>query len=443
MAANPRAITSREILTTRLVEARRNTDALFEIVRTDSLYERPIPERHRIIFYLGHLEAFDWNLFSEHASTLNSFAPGLDKLFAFGIDPVGGGLPSDAPEEWPSVTTVVEYKDRIRRELDASLARIEFARNEAPGRPSLETLLHVAIEHRLMHAETLAYMFHRLPFDRKIPQSQSHLVGPPPENEMVEIPLGKATLGLRRTELHTFGWDNEFEPSEVEVPAFQIEKYMVTNREFMAFLNAGGYHDSSLWSADDWQWKEAQNVQCPAFWRRDGEEWLYRGMFEEIALPLDWPVYVSHAEASAYARWTGKSLPTEAQWHRTAYGTPDGPERNFPWGAETPGKRFGNFDFCRWDPAPVNSFPENRSAWGVVGQLGNGWEWTSSKFEPLEGFEPFSFYPGYSASFFDGKHYVMKGGSARTAAPLLRRSFRNWFQPHYQYVYAGFRCVSP
>ncbi len=102
-----------------------------------------------------------------------------------------------------------------------------------------------------------------------------------------------------------------------------------------------------------------------------------------------------------------------------------------------------NFDFCRWDPAPVNSFPENRSAWGVVGQLGNGWEWTSSKFEPLEGFEPFSFYPGYSASFFDGKHYVMKGGSARTAAPLLRRSFRNWFQPHYQYVYAGFRCVSP
>src|SRR6266849_5680443 len=138
MAANPRAITSREILTTRLVEARRNTDALFEIVRTDSLYERPIPERHRIIFYLGHLEAFDWNLFSEHASTLNSFAPGLDKLFAFGIDPVGGGLPSDAPEEWPSVAAVLEYKDRIRRELDASIAGIEFTRTEEPGRPSLE-----------------------------------------------------------------------------------------------------------------------------------------------------------------------------------------------------------------------------------------------------------------------------------------------------------------
>jgi formylglycine-generating enzyme required for sulfatase activity len=90
----------------------------------------------------------------------------------------------------------------------------------------------------------------------------------------------------------------------------------------------------------------------------------------------------------------------------------------------------------------VNAFPGNRSAWGVVGQLGNGWEWTSSKFAPFDGFTPFSFYPGYSADFFDGKHYVMKGGSARTAVPLLRRSFRNWFQPHYQYIYAGFRCFS-
>ena len=442
MAANARTITSGEILTSQLVEARGNTDALFEIVRADSLYERPIPERHRIIFYLGHLEAFDWNLFSGHNSPLKSFAPELDKLFAFGIDPVGGGLPADAPEEWPSVTTVVEYKHRIRRELDASIGRIEFAGNEERGRASLETLLHVAIEHRLMHAETLAYMFHQLPFDRKIWQPQNNLAGPSPENEMVEIPSGKATLGLRRNEFHTFGWDNEFEAAEVEVPAFRIEKYMVTNGEFLTFLEAGGYYDPSLWSADDWQWKEKQNIRCPAFWCRGEEEWLYRGMFEEVTLPLDWPVYVSHAEASAYARWAGKSLPTEAQWHRAAYGTLDGPERSFPWGAEMPSKRLGNFDFYRWDPGPVNAFPQNRSAWGVVGQLGNGWEWTSSRFAPFEGFESFSFYPGYSANFFDGKHYVMKGGSARTAGPLLRRSFRNWFQPHYQYVYAGFRCVS-
>ena len=102
----------------------------------------------------------------------------------------------------------------------------------------------------------------------------------------------------------------------------------------------------------------------------------------------------------------------------------------------------GSFDFNHWDPMPVNAFPAGQSAFGVHGTLGNGWEWTSSVFAPFPGFEPFPFYRGYSADFFDGKHFVMKGGSARTAACMLRPTFRNWFQAHYQYVYAGFRCVS-
>ncbi len=102
----------------------------------------------------------------------------------------------------------------------------------------------------------------------------------------------------------------------------------------------------------------------------------------------------------------------------------------------------GNFDSYRWDPTDVGSFPEGASAFGVSDLLGNGWEWTRTPFAPLEGFVPFPFYPGYSANFFDGKHYVLKGGSARTAACMLRRSFRNWFQPHYPFVYAGFRCVA-
>ena len=105
-------------------------------------------------------------------------------------------------------------------------------------------------------------------------------------------------------------------------------------------------------------------------------------------------------------------------------------------------RTFGNFDFARWNPAPVNAFPEGQSAFGVHGMLGNGWEWTSTEFAPFPGFEPFPFYRGYSADFFDGKHFVMKGGSARTAACMLRRTFRNWFQAHYQFVYTGFRCVS-
>lgn len=440
MAANPKTITLQEVQIHQLVEARRNTDTLFKILRTDAFYERPIPERHRIIFYLGHLEAFDWNLFRGQSPSLDSFSPELDKLFAFGIDPVGGGLPKEGPEAWPAMETVVEYNRRVREQIDTALGKERFARGALDA--SMETLFNVAIEHRLMHAETLAYMFHQLPLERKIRQAQSNMLGTFSANEMVRIPSGRSTLGLRPSRASLFGWDNEFDGFEVEVPAFEIEKYMVTNGEFLTFLEAGGYYDPSLWSASDWAWKESRHVQHPVFWQRDEEDWMYRGMFEEIPLPLEWPVYVSHAEASAYARWAGKALPTEAQWHRAAYGTPTGREKDFPWGTESPNSRLGNFDFSRWDPAPVNAFSAGASAWGVVGQLGNGWEWTSSKFAPFDGFEAFPFYPGYSADFFDGKHYVMKGGSARTAAPMLRRSFRNWFQPHYQYAYAGFRCVS-
>jgi ergothioneine biosynthesis protein EgtB len=267
------------------------------------------------------------------------------------------------------------------------------------------------------------------------------LVARPLEAGMVEIPAGLATLGLSRRD-PAFGWDNEYERCPVAVPAFVIDRHKVTNREYLQFMTAGGYEDRLFWSAADWAWKTQQNITHPAFWSQSGDRWYYLTMFNLVSLPLDWPVYVSHAEASAYARWAGKSLPTEAHWHRAAYGSSEDQERPYPWGTEAPSLPHGNFDFQRWDPSPTPDGPAARSAFGVADLVGNGWEWTSSLFAPFPGFEPFPFYPGYSANFFDGKHYVLKGGSARTAACMLRRSFRNWFQPHYQYVYSGFRCVS-
>ncbi len=187
------------------------------------------------------------------------------------------------------------------------------------------------------------------------------------------------------------------------VPGFKIDRYKVTNGDYLEFVGDGG--------------------EAPVFWKRRGSEWMYRTMFDEIPLPLDWPVYVSHAQASSYARWAGKELPTEAEWQRAVLGGPSS----------------GNFGMKRWDPVPVTAFGLES---GVEDIRGNGWEWTSTVFAPFPGFEPFPFYPGYSANFFDGQHYVMKGGSARTAACMMRPSFRNWFQPNYPYVYAGFRCVS-
>lgn len=429
-------------LLARLAQARRQSDELFGIVRPDAVYERPIPERHRIIFYIGHLEAFDWNLLGKYVLGLPEFDAALARLFAFGIDPVDGQLPGDQPADWPSRNAVNDYVRRVRETLDAALLRQSF---DSPQLPLLQDgyILNVAIEHRLMHAETLAYMLHRLPLHQKTaPANLLHIPAlGEARHQMVSVPEGTATLGSQRTARGQFGWDNEFEEHAVQVPAFSISKYKVTNAQFLQFTKDGGYRDRSLWTEGDWQWKERAGIEHPQFWVRSESQWLLRTMFDEVSLPLDWPVYVSLAEARAYACGAGGSLITEAQFHRAAYGTPDGTEREYPWGQTAPGSNNGNFDFARWDPAPVNAFPQGESASGVADLVGNGWEWTSTPFAPFAGFEPFPFYKGYSADFFDGKHFVMKGGSPRTPACMLRRSFRNWFQEHYPYVYAGFRVV--
>jgi len=436
----------------RMEQARAQTDSLFALLRSDAIYERPIPERHRLIFYLGHLEAFDWNLLGRDTFGLASVHPGFDKLFAFGIDPVDGQLPSDQPADWPTVEEIQAYNAKLRETIDAALrAPSSKLAAEASG-TSLDTLLNVAVEHRLMHAETLAYLLHQLAIDKKVAPrtSASPAIGAAsPRNDfqrMATIPEGEATLGMRR-DRGEFGWDNEFEENKAHVPAFHIGTYPVTNGEFVEFVRAGGYEDKSLWSAEAREWITSKGISHPLFWERSGNDacngdgWEYRGMFAQIPLPLDWPVCVSHAEASAYARWKNQLLPTEAQWHRAAYGTPTESECLYPWGDVGPSAERGNFDFARWDPTAVTAHRAGVSAFGVHDLLGNGWEWTSTPFAPFPGFKPFPFYPGYSANFFDGKHFVMKGGSQRTAACMLRHSFRNWFQPHYRYVYAKFRTV--
>src|ERR1035437_214072 len=160
--ATQAATNTRRMLLSRLLEARVETDELFAMIRPEAMYDRPIPKRHRIVFYVGHLEAFDRNLFSGPRD-LASFHPEFDQLFAFGIDPVGGGLPSDQPLDWPRLQDVERYRDRVRQALDRTL---ETAPTPDDGEAACGQLLHVAIEHRLMHAETFAYMFYQMPFER-------------------------------------------------------------------------------------------------------------------------------------------------------------------------------------------------------------------------------------------------------------------------------------
>src|SRR6266571_326111 len=310
MGALASAVRIRHDLHTRLVNARARTDEVFRVVREEAIYDRPIPERHRIIFYVGHIEAFDWNLLAQRAFGLQPIQRTFDQLFAFGIDPVDGGLPSDTPADWPEREEVERYNRRLRDELDRAIEHALERPEE--GHPQLITMLEVAIEHRLMHAETLAYMLHRLPSARKVGgpgQAAWRTIRVKPH--LVEIPAGTATLGLERIDSDEFGWDNEFAAHEAVVNEFAIDNYNVTNHDFLRFMEAGGYGNRSLWSDEAWAWKAKEGIEHPMFWGREGNLWVYRTMFGEIRLPQEWPVYVSHAEATAYAKWLGRKLPTE------------------------------------------------------------------------------------------------------------------------------------
>lgn len=432
-------IYDRDTLAGRLEDARVRTDEIFALLEPDALYERPIPERHRLVFYLGHVEAFDWNLVARQAYGVEPFHEAFDKLFAFGIDPVDGGLPNEPASDWPRRDAIEAYNRRVRDVVDECL---QGRRAIAPGFDPA-TIFNMAIEHRMMHAETLAYLLHQLPFQTKRAPAASFAAAAPRAARIgtVRIPEGSATLGRSRES--GFGWDNEFDAHAVHVSGFSIDVRKITNGQFLEFVRAGGYQNRALWTDADWNWKERTNLRHPTFWLEHGSDWEYRGMFAASTLPVDAPVYVCHAEASAFARWSGRALPSEAQFHRAAYGTPEGDEREYPWGGEAPDERHGNFDFRHWDPVPLGSYPDGDSAFGVSELVGNGWEWTSTVFAPFEGFRPHPLYAGYSANFFDGDHYVLKGASPRSAACFLRRSFRNWFQPHYPYLYATFRLVSP
>jgi iron(II)-dependent oxidoreductase len=292
-----------------------------------------------------------------------------------------------------------------------------------------------------MHQETLLYMWHRVPYAQKAPPAAYHpcTEGRSPRSDWIDIPAGRATLGVERGSIR-FGWDNEFPALAVDVRAFVIERHNVTNERFLEFVDAGGYRHQEWWTSEDWRWLQAERITHPTFWEREDETWYWRAMFERLPLPPAWPVYVSHAEASAYARWRGARLLTEAEFQRAAYGSPDG-ERQHPWGAREPDEAAGVFDFLSWDPQPAGRHPKGASAWGVEDLVGNGWEWTSTAFAPFPGFQPMASYPEYSADFFDGDHFVMKGASPATARELLRPTFRNWFRSRYPYVYASFRCA--
>ena len=406
-----------------LREAWRRSDRLFGLLGDEAWLEQPIALRQPLLFYLGHLPAFAWNHLGRGLLGRASFRPVFDALFERGIDPTG--IDAYVPQAaWPERSLVLEYRDRVRAELGDALSDPGFPRDAA-------ALVAMVVEHELMHHETLLYMFQEL--DHGLKRRPADWPALPASREpgavrAVEIPAGEVVLGAAPGSI-PFGWDNEFPPLRLEVPAFAIDDRPVTNAEMLAFVEAGGYERREPWRDEDWAWRARRGITRPHSFRGAWDCLAVRGLLEDVPFETaaHWPAAVSWAEAAAYARWRGARLPTEAEWRRAAQGAEPSPS--------------ANVHFRHGSPVPVASDPAGASAVGVLDLVGNGWEWTSSPFAPFPGFAPMPRYPVYSADFFDGAHYVMLGGSWATDEALLRPSFRNWFQPHYPYVFSQFRCA--
>jgi formylglycine-generating enzyme required for sulfatase activity len=394
---------------------RARSAAIFDLLTPQAYYEAPIPLRHPFVFYDGHLPAFSYIVLHRRALGGAPVDEAMETLFQRGIDPADADTAGRLRRsDWPA-------RDEVRRLAARWDAAVVADLNDAPlddaANPLLAESAMNVLEHEPMHHETLMYLVAQVPLDQKRGPAPDVRDATPPPRAPIAIPAGSATLGKRRSA--GFGWDNEFDEHRVDVGAFGIDVHDVTNAEYLRFVREG--------------------AAPPPFWiERDGAWWL-RTVFAEIPLPPSWPVYVSHDGASAFAAWSGARLPTEAEYHRAAFGSPGGEERAFPWGDAAPSAAYGNFDFRRYDPEPVGSSPAGASAWGVHDLIGNGWEWTSTPFGPFDGFTPMASYPVYSADFFDGKHFVMKGASPVTSHHHVRRSFRNWFYADYPYMFATFR----
>ena len=410
-AAFPDGVT-RELLLDWYRRGRARTQELFALVTPAAYYERPITLRNPIVFYEGHFPAFAVNTLIKLAHGRKGIDARLEDLFARGIDPDSEDGVKDPTDVWPSREEVLAYGAAADALVLDALANLPLEDDAVPQLRGGEAVFTI-LEHEAMHHETLLYMLHNLPYEKKVPVVGDRSSVPRARTTdngqrttkktptTVRIPAGDAHLG---TAADTFGWDNEFPSHVVHVDAFEVDAYDVTNGQYREYVEATG-------------------AEPPHFWRRVNGAWMRRALFALEPLPLDAPVYVTHEEAAAYARWRGRRLMTEAEWHRASLG-----------------ENRGNYDFATWDPVAVGSFAPND--WGVYDLVGNGWEWTSTEFAPFPGFAPMPSYPVYSADFFDGAHYVLKGASPVTAKELVRPGFRNWFRPNYPYVFATFRTAS-
>ncbi len=292
----------------------------------------------------------------------------------------------------------------------------------------------MVVQHEHMHDETMLATI-QLMKERPYPPA---VHGPRAvagvEQDMVSVPGGPFEMG---SSIEPWAFDNERPVHTVDVAPFSIDRTPVSNAQYVAFMEAGGYDDPRHWSAEGWTWRQENNKTKPGFWREGG----IQRFGTVVAIDPDEPVqHVSYYEADAFARWAGKRLPTEAEWEKAASWGPDNRKRRFPWGDDDADDGKANLGQRHFGPAQIGAYPEGVSAYGCHQMLGDVWEWTSSDFQPYPGYDWFP-YREYSEVFYGTEYKVLRGGSWATHISSVRNTFRNWDLPIRRQIFAGFRCA--
>jgi iron(II)-dependent oxidoreductase len=324
----------------------------------------------------------------------------------------------------------------VRNQVLDVLDRVELD----PAQPLLDGgfVYGMVVQHEHQHDETMLATIQLMggvygaPTSPVAPVIPSGSPGPAPE---VLVPGGPFVMG---TDHHPFAYDNERGAHVVDLDPFWIDTAPVTNADYLAFIEAGGYHDPRFWTEAGWAWRREAGLEAPEFWRREsGADWSvlrYGRRLDLAGAARAEPVqHVCFHEAEAYARFAGKRLPTEAEWEKAASWGPDGQKRVEPWGDHNLGQR-------HLGPVPVGTCPDGNSAYGLTHVLGDVWEWTSSDFVPYPGFVAFP-YKEYSDVFYGSDYKVLRGGSWATHPRAIRTTFRNWDYPIRRQIFAGFRCA--
>ena len=419
-----------------LAEARARTMFLVAPLSDEDLHTQHDPLMSPILWDLGHIAHFEELWLTRNLDGPIEFVemPGMYNPFEYPRS-ARGALPLPALEQCRTIM------DEIRgRVLD---------RLEATALDGANPLLHegyvyrMVLQHEYQHNETILQTLQLKLGSPYSPPGRFELPSAPAggtaAGEMVRFPGGTVEIG---TDDRSAAYDNERPRHRVEVRPFSIDVNPVSNGEFLAFMAAGGYERPEYWSEAGRRWLAESGARSPAYWFTSEGRWMTRTM--DRTGPVDPSHPVSHVcwyEAEAFARFTGKRLPTEVEWETAASWDPaTGRKHLFPWGDEPATHQLANLDQLGFGTAPVGAYPRNVSPIGCRGMIGDVWEWTASGFRPWPGFEAFP-YREYSEVFFGDDYKVLRGGSWATRPGAVRNTFRNWDYPIRRQIFSGFRCA--